>query len=551
MTAMSGNGQPHDSASTSLKSSPSSLRDWLPILCPYLLLASVAPLLLFGCPTPSSPTPGGTGKTSPAESGAPPKTPGPKSNVIVDGWAKPAIAMILSGEIHGYMEPCGCDANQSGGLSRRADLFKQLKDKGWSVVGLDLGGTLKNARRQSQIKFKFIHSAISELGYKALGIGPEELHLGVDSLFSLGDAAKQNVGQTQLTSSNVIFYGSRDLGVPAEIIVFEENGVKVGVISVLGDSYKKEILPAGASNDLLSIESMKDSLGSAIEKLKAEKPQLTVFLSHARPAETKQLLETFPNTFNVAMTAGGIEDPYKDPEIIGGTMVVEVGQKGKKVGVVAYYPEAEQKLKFERIQLDNKRFSKTKAMEDAMRYYQERLKEEAIAETEPAISHPSGTTFVGSQSCGDCHTKAFAKWKSTKHGSKSWASLVANDRSGMPGDPITRIYDPECLACHTTGWDPQEMIRYESGYLNTTVSMHLTEQGCENCHGPGKRHDELERAFKQSGSRTEELLAERKVMHKDRANAEQQICIKCHDPENSPNFNFDKYWLEVWHPYKD
>ncbi len=543
MTSNAGNGMP--TQSTPSRNPLSYAASWI-LLGTCALLVSAAPLILSGCPSSSPPSSGGETGTS-----TPPKKPGPKSDVIVDGWEKPALAIVLSGEVHGYMEPCGCDVNQSGGLSRRGDLFKQLRDKGWSVVGLDLGGSLKNARRQSQIKFKFMLSAISDLGYKAMAIGPEELHLGVDSLFSLGDAARTNEGQAQLTSSNVVFYGSRDLGVPAEIITFEENGVKVGVVSILGDSFKKEILPTGAGDGLLAIEPMKESLATAIEKLKAENPQLTVFLSHARPDDTKALLEAFPNTFNIAMTAGGIEDPYKDPETIGGAMLVDVGQKGKKVGVVGFYPEAETKLKFERIQLDNKRFAKTKAMEDYMRYYQERLKEEAIAETEPAIPHPSGTTYVGSQSCGECHKKAFDKWKSTKHGSKSWASLVSNDRSGMPGDPITRIYDPECLCCHTTGWDPQEVFRYEGGYLNPEVSMHLSEQGCENCHGPGKRHDELERAFKETGTKNDALLEERKVMHKDRATAEVQICGKCHDHENSPKFNFDKYWAEVWHPYKD
>lgn len=510
----------------------------------------MAPLLLFGCPTPTTP-PGGTASSA-GTTTKPPKTPiSPKSEAIVDGWEKPALALVLSGEIHGYMEPCGCDINQSGGLSRRGDLFKQLRDKGWTVAGLDLGGSLKNARRQSQIKFKFIHSAISDLGFKALAIGPEELQLGVDALFSLADAAKQNEGQAQFTSANVVFYGSRDLGVPAEIITFEENGVKVGVVSILGDSFKKEILPAGAGDGLLAIEPMKAALAVALEKLTAEQPALTVFLSHARPSETKALLEAFPDTFDVAMTAGGIEDPYKDPEVIAGTMLVEVGQKGKKVGVLGYYPDAEKKLKFERIQLDNNRFAKTRVMEEYMRYYQERLKEERIAETEPAIPHPSGTTYVGAQSCGECHTKAYGKWKTTKHGSKSWASLVANDRSGMPGEPITRIYDPECLACHVTGWDPQEVFRYEGGYLNPETSMHLTEQGCENCHGPGQRHDDLEREFKQTGVKTDALLAERKAQHRDRATAEVQLCIKCHDSENSPKFNFDKYWEEVWHPWKD
>ncbi|MFB3078839.1 MAG: LPS export ABC transporter periplasmic protein LptC, partial [Lysobacterales bacterium] len=31
---------------------------------------------------------------------------------------------------------------------------------------------------------------------------------------------------------------------------------------------------------------------------------------------------------------------------------------------------------------------------------------------------------------------------------------------------ITRIFDPECLACHVTGWHPQQVLRYKTGFIN-------------------------------------------------------------------------------------
>lgn len=66
---------------------------------------------------------------------------------LLKGWETPSVAIVLSGEQIGYLEPCGCSAKQSGGFARRGDLFEQLRAKKWPVAAFDLGGTLKRSRR--------------------------------------------------------------------------------------------------------------------------------------------------------------------------------------------------------------------------------------------------------------------------------------------------------------------------------------------------------------------------------------------------------------------
>jgi hypothetical protein len=36
-----------------------------------------------------------------------------------------------------------------------------------------------------------------------------------------------------------------------------------------------------------------------------------------------------------------------------------------------------------------------------------------------------------------------------------------------------------------------------------------------------------------------------------KATADQQVCAKCHDVDNSPEFHFDRYWPKVEHKGKD
>jgi len=187
------------------------------------------------------------------------------------------------------------------------------------------------------------------------------------------------------------------------------------------------------------------------------------------------------------------------------------------------------------VKLDGKRFPDDKRMIEHMEYYQDMLRDAKLAETEPAIKHPSGAEFVGAETCGECHTKAHAKWSQTGH-AHAFESLVTG-RRGIP-----RIHDPECLSCHVTGWHPQQVIRYESGYLNQEESAHLLGNQCENCHGPGSRHIELIENGK---------LAEARKLVRVTLKDAKTFCYDCHDLDNSPRFNFETYWPKIAHPGLD
>ena len=83
-----------------------------------------------------------TGDSGPAEAKDKPVAARPAEFTT---WPTPAAVLVLSGEQHGYLEPCGCSEKQSGGIARRSDLMKQLRAKGWPAAGLDLGGTVKRS----------------------------------------------------------------------------------------------------------------------------------------------------------------------------------------------------------------------------------------------------------------------------------------------------------------------------------------------------------------------------------------------------------------------
>lgn len=469
---------------------------------------------------------------------------------LLAGWSVPAVALVLSGEMHGYVEPCGCTAGQTGGLARRATLIEQLQQqRGWNVVGLDLGGTMisdRVDRQQTNLKFELARDALESMGFVSLGVGYEEARPRQDYLLALSDRDKaiENYG-LRLTSANVRPYpDDPDLDITQLYRVIEvpaKAGAKpfrIVVTSVLGTTASQ-----GIGNDLFfKILPPAEALAEILPRMQAERPDLMVLLSHARGEESEKLAQQFP-MFPLVVSLGGPEDGQLKPKQVGSTWLLQVGQKGKNVGVVGVYPGAQEKFRYELVKLDGARFQNHPRLDDMMQQYQDRLRDDRPDLTDNADppAHPSGRTFVGAQVCADCHQGSFDKWKTTGH-AHAFESL-STGRADHQGRWIDRKWDAECIACHAVGWEPQQALRWASGFVDPATTPHLLGNQCENCHGPGSQHVALENA----GTDEAAQLDERKRMWLSKEQAAAKTCRQCHDGDNDPHFDFEKYWPQIEH----
>src|SRR5262245_16493135 len=121
---------------------------------PWAALAlSVAVLGYVGC-TSSSPTSSSSASPSTAESGttgaggSAHAKGGPSyeegGSKLVANLGNPAGVLIITGEMFGYTEPCGCTEGQKGGLLRRYDFIERLHKQGWPMALIDLGSLTKD-----------------------------------------------------------------------------------------------------------------------------------------------------------------------------------------------------------------------------------------------------------------------------------------------------------------------------------------------------------------------------------------------------------------------
>ncbi len=472
--------------------------------------------------------PGGRPKTK-KNSGIP-FDPIKENGPIFVAWPKPRLALVITGMEDGYLEPCGCAGldRMKGGMARRATLFQQLRQDGWPVVGLDVGGLSHGFGRQAELKFQTLVESKRKMGYEAIAFGADDLRLPAGELAAV--AASVDGKPSPFVAANVGL-----LGKPGEITpqvrVIEAGGMKIGVTAILGRKFQKEI-----HNDEIEMSDPDAVLAKIVAELKPKADYL-LLLAHATSEEAVELGKKFP-AFNVVVSAEGWEEPPKSPQTIAGskTLLITVGHKGMDAIVLGLYDGANPSVRYQRVPLDS-RLTASPDMRLLMTAYQEQLKAIGFAGLGlRSVPHPqfaSNGKFVGSQKCESCHEKSYEIWKKSEH-AHAYNTIAKLDPP--------RNFDPECVSCHVVGWHPTRFFPYETGYQSQEKTPQLVNVGCEDCHGPGEKHVAAENV----GS--EELRKKlRQAMVVTKAEAQKQQCLSCHDLDNSPEFNFDLYWPFVQH----
>lgn len=460
-----------------------------------------------------------------------------RDQTIAADWPKPQAVIFVSGQQHGYIEPCGCTGleNQKGGLIRRDTLLKELRERGWELVPVDVGNQVRRTGRQAEIKFQTTVEALKQMGYQAAALGIDDLKLATIELV-------QNAAGDSFLSANVVIWGEPSY-FPSHRVV-ESGGRKIGITAVLGNDHKAEF--EKMQNDELQFFDPVEKLKPVVELLDKEGCDFKVLLAHASLEESAELARQVPG-FDLVVTAGGFGEPTLTPESIADStaVMVQVGTKGMYGGIIGIYPDdAAQPIRYQKIAISSQ-FKDSPRMLAEFAAYQQRLADAGFAALGCSpLPHPTNRKFVGSEVCSDCHSSAFAKWQETPH-FHATDSIIRpdNDRGN-----IARDKDPECVSCHVTGWNPQKFFPYEAGFLSREETPLMMGSGCENCHGPGSDHVAAELGDIDVTSERLKELQQQMILPLASA---RDKCLECHDLDNSPDFDFDSYWEQVKHYGKD
>jgi hypothetical protein len=489
------------------------------------------------------------------ESVAPPPSVPPATALFRD-WPnkRPDIVLMLTGEEHGYLQPCGCSRPQLGGLARRYNFLHSLRDRGWPVIALDLGDMFDDPKHrgpQAALKYRTSMEALNLMGYNGVALGQYET-ASPTLLDTLVEYAL-NYPTPPVMAANLLNKSDKDnpednfLGaVKSGLVTSGTNGMpRVGVIAIMGPSVVKQV---PQQKPAPQFSKTTEELPVELRKLQPQKPDLLVLLYQGSAAEAKACALKFPQ-FHVILCLTAESEPSDRAERVGDTLIIGVGHKGRYVGVVGAFKTNRPKQPFEfhyQLAALGEDFEtpegKSNPVMELMEKYAETVKHGNYLAKYPQRKHPlqveyPEATYIGSQACQKCHEHAYAIWKKTPH-AHAYHSLETAKH------PAQRQYDGECVVCHVVGFG------YLGGFTDEAKTPKLKNVGCESCHGPGSLHA--------SGNRQAKMLAlmnpfkPKSGESPDEASKRQflvdQSCQHCHDQDNDVQWDFKKKWPKIAHP---
>jgi hypothetical protein len=527
-------------------------------------------------------------------------------------WEKPLVALILSGQMHGHYDPCGCSSPQYGGLTRRFNFVQALKAKNWNVVGIDLGElpSLKGIPKQNLLKYEMSIRALGAMNYRAIGIGRDEIlsPLG-EALAEICDSKKPYPRLLNLSLADTAPKEKyHDLNVrPYEII--GDTKPKIGVISLMGPDLRAELKP------LERFLSNEKELPKALQAFADAGVEIGVILHHEYPIVDKNIPAGFkkeqaiegarrqlavkcaefcdekrkinpkipPILLMMVLTEQAEPSAVMQPlDQKLPTQLVEIGHKGKYVGLLGVYRDGKgYRLQYQMVLMSlewetKKGQEQNNAVIGLVENYNQQLKQHDMLAKFPRTLHYNqippangkglNATYVGSDRCGDCHKHATNVWTGTPH-------FKATETLEELKHPSGRHFDPECMMCHTTGF------KHPGGYNDLVTNLagwpakpakppapkkvkdhndNLRGVGCESCHGPGSEHvknpddaslyDLINPYRPSKEERALEEKAEKKILapkeavqfadlfRKRMGTMGGNLCVKCHDAENDVNW---------------
>jgi len=387
--------------------------------------------------------------------------------------------LIVSGDTHGYLQPCGCTKPMQGGILRRATAIRALS-KPNATVFVDNGGLIEGVQRQDVLKAETLAEAMGTWNVNAVNLTFSESRLGRGQVGVLQDLLGNKLVCSSLRPS-------------------ETNRIPA---TVEAGSYVIGALCPQTAQIAANLEETDQGIDAGCQSIldQASKRKKKALLLWGGDLESAQELIKGHPGFDVVVY-GRQGTPPKDPPRMGKTVFLTPGERGKHL-IRAEFDGA--KLKQAQVIELGPDFNDDADAAKIYVNYQDRVGDEKLLELLPRAD---SDTFVGSEACRRCHTKAYDTWKESGHAHA--LKTLENKNSSR---------DPDCVSCHVVG------LGFKSGFQSRKLTPQLTDVGCESCHGPGKSHSESQKPL---GPAVE--------------------CTSCHNLEHDPRFDRNLAWEKVRH----
>jgi len=380
-------------------------------------------------------------------------------------------------------------------LLRRGTYLKKLANQG-QVIYADVGGAVSGNSEYQRVKLEAILRGEMAMGLAAHNIGGPEASMGPE--FLRGLTTRLNV---PFISANVTDTAGNAIASASKIVT--ACGRRVALVGLLSQRYAtKEI----------RIEDPQAALTRAIQPIKGKYDTLVV-LTYMPEDELEAFAASTPEADAVI---GGPTGQAISPRRVGPTLMAAATNKGKFVIELKLPTDGSTSVDGRVIEL-GPTFADDDTQQTNLHAYLAEVKSRDFSVDQTGLvaplppDTPASYKIAGSQTCAPCHVTSHKAWLAQPHA----AALNVLVSKGFD-------VDPACQQCHTTGYG------MPGGFISLSQSaQNFAGVGCENCHGPSAAH------VANPKTRTPFAAADQ--------------CVRCHDHENSPKFDYAQYWPRVKH----
>ena len=344
--------------------------------------------------------------------------------------------------------------------------------------------------------------------YDAVGLGEKDLAFGRGFL----ERMQEEHGVRFVTTNAV----DKKTGEPifAPYRVAEREGYRVGFLGVVSpERHVVTTVQGELDSHQIKLLDPTEAVRARLPELR-EKCDLVVLLAHCGIESSRFLAQDLAVD---VVVVGHFPAILNRPEREGNAILAMAGSKSDRFGtlnlmladdgtVADFGGDSVRLLRtgpenFEIAAIWNEIDQKEKEAKRERQLAAQRARDQALKERAQQDIHIRGDVF-GAEACAACHQPVYESWVETPHAT-AFATLAEADSWD----------DPECIGCHVTGIEDKSFVH------DVNLAPEVWNVQCEECHGSGFEHAR-DGSYVTEGETT---------------------CLKCHNPENSPEFDYEVY----------